>query len=125
MSANIGRVVYDKPNSTKKLNTVYQEDSIDSIIIVNFLRLIQILLAVVFLSKLIINIFYADLVFDSFRYNPLYSGMEPTEAMLISTVGNLFFFLLGVVTIIATYEGDNFRICNFDYLCSTCKSKKY
>lgn len=57
--------------------------------------IIAILTAFIF-NKAFINIVFPELVIESFQYHPLYSTIDSSLALKISTVGNILFFLVGL-----------------------------
>ena len=58
-------------------------------------RYIILFFAISLTIKLLFNIFYYELVIESFQYIPLYANMNPIAALQISTFGNIVTSIIG------------------------------
>ncbi len=58
-------------------------------------RYIILFFAISFTIKLFFNIFYYELVIESFQYTPMYVNMDPIAALQISTFGNIVASIMG------------------------------
>jgi len=58
-------------------------------------RYIILFFAISFTIKLLCNIFYYELVIESFRYTPIYANKDPIAALQISTFGNIVASIIG------------------------------
>lgn len=58
-----------------------------------------------FAGKIYANLFHPEFVIDSLKYS-FYASMEPTTALQVSTIGNLFFIVVAVKLILGTYSAD-------------------
>lgn len=59
-----------------------------------------------FLVKIYFNIFHPEFVIASLDYSPIYSSGAPSTSLMISTIGNIFFSLVAIVSIIAIWTSD-------------------
>jgi len=52
-------------------------------------RYVILFFAVSFTIKLLANVFFYELVIESFQYTPMYADKDPIAALQISTFGNM------------------------------------
>ncbi|MDP2217391.1 MAG: hypothetical protein Q8J68_08905 [Methanolobus sp.] len=69
----------------------------------NLYRLVLTLFVLSFLFKIKYTLFDVDNVTESFAYSPLYFWMDVTNALTVSTLGNIIFSLVGIQLIAKTF----------------------